>query len=243
MPDEVKDKKDVGQTGDATPQKDTTVTDPYKEVFGEEDGRQNIGDEPTDQRDRSQLGRRVKRVEDSVNTLVSKLDTFVERLGNAPMQRQDYVPYEEQQDEEFFRKADKYERIKEERRTKYENTYMNKIRQLASGDPSAKEIYDEMFTNFNVVRSSNPEIDAETNWAKAEASILRKKVIPNKANVKGERNTAPTDLGVNATNDSVSSTEPQLDEFAKEYVARTGMSKEKVEAALKGEGRTGVTRR
>jgi len=234
MPDEVKDEKKVGQEGDATPVKDSTVTDPYKEVFGDDAGnKQSVIEEPTDQRDRSMLGRRVKRNEDIVNTLVSKIDTLVERLGSSQGQTQNYNTYEDQEDEEFFRKADRYEKIKSDRHAKYESAYLTKIRQLGMGDPDGREIFAEMQERFNVVRSSNPELDAETNWAKAEASLLRKKFSPNKPNVRSERNTASTDLGVNATNDSTASQEVQLDPFAQEYVARTGMKKEKIESALK----------
>lgn len=233
-----KDEKKIGQEGDATPVKDSTVPDPYKEVFDEKDDAKGI-DESTDQRDRSQLGRRVKRMEDNVNTLVSKLDIFIEGVGRTSTPN--YQNYDEPEDEEFIRKMEKYERKKSDRQTNYEKNYITKVRQLGSGDPDYKEVFDEMYANFNKVHSGDPDLDARLNWADARVSVLNKKISPNKPNVRGERNTASTDLGVNATNDSIATSEVQLDEFAKEFVSRTGMKKETVDKAFKGEMRPGVS--
>lgn len=236
------DKEKVGQEADATPDKvqASTVADPSAQVFDT-----RVEDEPTDPRDRSQLGRRVKRVEDSVNTLVSKLNSFVDTLGRTQSYGTQYGnQYQEEEiDEDFLRKMTVYEKRKIEKQKSYEENYVNRIRRLGSGDQDYKEIYDEMYNNFNVIHSGDPEIDAEINWSKAQASVLKKKVSPNKPNVKGERNTAPTDLGVNATNDSTATTEIQLDDYAKEYVTRTGMKKESIEKAVKSELRPGVSGR
>jgi hypothetical protein len=238
------DENKVGQDGNATPGKDSTVTDPSKQVFGDgEDGKLGDAGEPTDQRERSNLGRRVKRMEDTVNTLLSKLDNFVDNVGRGAIQTQNYQNYDDEEDEEFIRKMQKYEKKKVDRQKDYEKNYISKVRQLGSGEPDYKEIFDEMYSNFNVIHSGDPEIDARLNWADARASVLSKKISPNRPNVKGERNTASTDLGVNAINDSATSSEVQLDDFAKEFVAHTGMKKEKVESALKSDLRPGVSGR
>jgi len=235
------DEKKVGLGSDAAPEKDSTVTDPSEQVFDTK----GIPAEPTDPSERSQMGRRVKRVEDSVNTLVSKLDSFVETLGRTQSYGTQYGnQYQEEEiDEDFVRKMTIYEKKKLDRQKNYEKNYVAKVRQLGSGDSDYKEIFDEMYNNFNAIHTGDPEIDADINWSKAQSSLLKRKLSPNKPNVKGERNTASTDLGVNATNDSSASQEVQLDDFAKEYVARTGMKQEKVQGALKNELRPGVSKR
>jgi hypothetical protein len=56
-----------------------------------------------------------------------------------------------------------------------------------------------------------------------------------KANVKGQRDTASTNLNITTRQEDTEEKEVELDEFAKEFVAKTGMKKESYKEALKGE--------
>ena len=74
----------------------------------------------------------------------------------------------------------------------------------------------------------------ELNYNKAKSSLLAKKMA--KPKVPGRHEKAEgTSLSVKSQTDKSESSDVELDDFAKEYVKKTGTSEESIKAALKGE--------
>ncbi len=223
-------------------------TKPEEEVKPET----QIIDTPT-QADRTQLGRKVKRLEESLETILQKLDQIgqVQIPSHQQVGTTDDVP-------EFVSTPDDvkkiYRKIREEEQSvaeKYQTSYARAIYKMENeiDDPKlAEEVEHEIFANpqaFNKVLSDNPSIDAEVNFNKAMASVLRKKLATpqkTKPNVKGETPIAPTGATVGSTSKGTSEAPIELDDFAKEFVKVTGMSPEHVKAALSGETPIGLNR-
>ena len=236
---------------------DADIESPYEETLEEEKVEKKVEpkkediDEPEDQSERSRLGRRVKRMEDNISTfqstILSKLDSIVDRQvpkyeaiqreSSTSSTMEDVPEYISTYDD--LRKA--YRKLKEEdinEQVGYEKGYFTKLNQLRNDnvDPDFhQEIIDEMMKNFNVKHTGKPDFDADLNYTKAHSALLRKKVGVIKPKVKGERSTSSTNLSVESRETSETEPEPQLDEFAKEFVSKVGMKTDKVKEALKSD--------
>lgn len=243
----MKEKEEVGQGTKAANDKlaEAEVGSPLEEEKVEKEELQKEVEEPEDQRERSQLGRRVRRVEDSLTTILSKLDSALERREpnyNIPSSQQTSSSFDNDVPEvittyDDFKKAQKKYRddeTKEQR--KYEENYFRKLDQLRTENSDLhQETVDEMMANFNVKHSGDANVDAELNYSKAQTSLLKKKVGTIKPKVKGEKLTSSTNLSVESRETSATTSEPQLDEFASEYAKKVGMNGESVKKALAGE--------
>jgi len=104
---------------------------------------------------------------------------------------------------------------------------------MGNGNEQHDETVKEMMTNFNVRRTGNPQIDAELNYAKAQAAVLSRgatKTVP----VKGEKPVA-AGVTVGNTNTQRKVTLPKLSAEAESFAAymiRNGMSEESIAEAL-----------
>jgi len=207
--------------------------------------KEEIEEEPLDQKERTKLGRKVERIEDTLNTFLEKMDTFLEVQTRSQSSR-DKEPEEELPEvvstsSDVFKVLDTWERKKAERvqteKENYEKGYLKRFRQLQTEDPdSSEEVFKEMFEHFNVARTGNSEVDAELNYAKAKASLLSRQG-PRKAkpNVRSETPGVSTDMSVESKSSSSRTKNIDLDPFAKEFVEKIGMKPEEIEAALSGE--------
>jgi hypothetical protein len=210
---------------------------------------------PEDQAERTRLGRRVKKVEESLDTILHKLD----QIGQVRMPSQQQVDTTDSGElPEFVSTPADVERVLDVRDRKrqsaielYQTNYAKAIGKMENEieDPKlAEEVITEIFSNpqaFNKILSENPSFDAEVNFNKAMASVLRKKLavpLKPKPNVKGETPIAPTGTTVGSTSKGAVEAPIELDEFAKEFVKATGMSPESVKTALSGEIPLGLVR-
>ncbi len=192
-----------------------------------------------DQAERSRLGRRLKRQEEQLGNLESKMDAFFTRFeslqSNQAIQTQEADDITEE-DVRKYRLLSKKERDAQE---KYSQEYTSSFRKIGIKDDADEvdQVWDEMYKNFNDVRTGDPKLDAEMNYAKAKASVISKKfaTVKPKANVRGERSSVSTNLNVTTHQQESEEKDVELDEYAKEFVAKTGMKKESYTAALKGE--------
>ena len=78
----------------------------------------------------------------------------------------------------------------------YQKAYVSTMVSMGNGNEQHDDVVKEMMTNFNVRRTGNPQIDAELNYAKAQAAVLSRgatKTVP----VKGEK---PAAAGVTVGN-------------------------------------------
>jgi hypothetical protein len=224
---------------------------------GSEDEEVEADDDLEDQKDRSRMGRRMKRLEGTLEQLLTRMEKDAQ-------QRQVREYYEAQQllqrrperdhDEPNFesdivttetdveRVIDKKERRKVEESERYQNGFVATLHDLAgSNQKMHKVIVQELITNFNRKVTGDPKIDARLNYAEAKAAVAFKY-----AATKGADKARPNVAGGTqaATGVSASSTAQKsgkadiwsrLDPEAAAYAKAVKMSEEDIEAALAGE--------
>lgn len=195
-------------------------------------------EEPTDNAERSQLGRKVKGIEDSVRTLTENLNAFL-ATQNRPKEvaSDDEIPqYISTPDD-----LEKYNRAKAKKeqamKQVYESNYVKMVRQIAGQDDDGDDVMKEVLSlesPFNRYITGDPVVDARINYADAARAILKKKYVPAKAkpNVKGEKSQVSTSLNITTTERPSEGAEVALDDFAKEFINQTKMKDESVKEAL-----------
>lgn len=195
-------------------------------------------DEPDDNRERSNLGRRVKAMEDTVTTLANAVQQFVDNT-NKPGEESgesDDVEYLTKKDvESYFTQL----RTKEANQLKeYDNTYLR--HEVTLGMDLSEEEYEEVrqerMANFNVRHTDDPRADAEKNFLLAQNAVLKNKIGGKKPNpLKGKKPEAPLGGPSGSENEGKQEKSIILDDAAKEFVEKMGMSEESVKKALSGD--------
>ena len=202
-------------------------------------------DEEDEHSEKSRLGRKFKRLEEDNQKLQEKLD----RLLNTLSKKEPVVEDEDEIDDESTvitakdvkKILEKHEanrskrQIEDERKAtevqqSYEKNYIKKILEFED-EPDFKVIYDEMYKNYNVKITGNPEADAEINFERATAAFYKKARKEKKVPVKGGK-PGSTGLESPGTKDEPSKKKIELDEFASEYVQRLGIPDDKVQEWL-----------
>jgi len=202
-------------------------------------------EELTDHAERSRLGRRVKRMEDYLDQVLSKLDSFTyqhERSRDRTEIASEEIPEVISTSADVNKVLDARERKIHQEQMEYEKKYLGKVTSFASENQEMHEdilgLMDKEWKVFGLRHSNLPEYDAELNYLKAKAALLSRKMAQPKPkpNVRGEKPPISTDLSMSSPQElSSSSHEIHLDDFAADYVKRIGMKDESVKEALKGE--------
>lgn len=199
---------------------------------------------PSDQEERTRLGRHLKRFEERLGRLEGldqKLDEVISRFDRPARNESPSEEFPETiSTAEDVRRIARDERMREERerlkdQEQYERKYMGTLRSFERDNPTLHpEIFKEMMTNFNIRRSNDPSLDAELNYTKAKSAILAKKISASspKPNVKGGKDTAPTDLSIESRETSSTEKEIKLDPLAESFVRSTGMSEKSQREAI-----------
>jgi hypothetical protein len=113
--------------------------------------------------------------------------------------------------------------------------------ELSEEEKDVKEIYEEMFTNFNVKRGNNAAVDAEINWANAKAAVREKMAAEGrKPTYKGPGDKSKSHAGMPPGSQSSEAPEQKasvkLDEklmkYAKWKAEKTGRPLDEVAAEL-----------
>lgn len=187
-------------------------------------------------RERSNLGRKVKQLEDVIQNQNERMETLMARLEKPTMETEEDVP------EDVVKWFSAYEKKKMTEQNRYSQGYLKSFymegRRDREGNPELyDEVYNEMAVNFNVRYTSDPSMDAALNYAKSKAAVLSKRTAPGKPkpNVKGEKPLAPTSIDVKSSAESELSADVELDDEAREFVKKIGMSQKSIKEALKGE--------
>ncbi len=196
---------------------------------------------PSDQEERTRLGRHLKRFEERLGRLEGldqKLDEVISRFDRPSRTEtlsEEEMPEVVSTPQDVIRVVDARERKRTEEQGQYEQKYVGTLRNLERDNPTLhQEIFKEMMTNFNVRRSNDPSLDAELNYTKAKSAILAKKISTSspKPNVAGGKVTASTDLSIESRDISPTGKEIKLDEFAESFRKSSGMSDESVRQAV-----------
>jgi hypothetical protein len=123
----------------------------------------------------------------------------------------------------------------------YETSYIAEVTKNAKGVDEAdfSEIWDEMVANHNIRRGDeydpktwNPSLDAQLNWAKAEASVYKKRAVQIKPNVKGGGTEQATGITAITRQEPSKKAVPQLDAAAVSVLKGSGLTDEEITEAL-----------
>lgn len=235
-----------------------TGEDPQQELNQEE----RTPEEPTDNAERSRLGRRMKNLEDSLSQLLSKLDSIGAASPVQQTQQQTNIPVN--YDDSFMERelqaaveqglipetiitpmdqlrVDNYrQRVEEKRSIEYQRGYINALKGFKgdTDDSLHDEVVAELFrleSPFNQKRYGDPTVDARLNYLEAKSAILEGKVTtPSAKNVfKGKQGNVPTGNHVTTKVAPSEESVPQLDEVSLQFIKSQGMSEETVRKALK----------
>jgi hypothetical protein len=221
---------------DVTTELDSALKDMGVEVSEEDKKKEKVESktETEDQKERSNLGRKVKRLEDTLTQILDRLDTISSRSSTErSIVSEDDVPEIISTYDDFSKAFDKKEREKGEAQEKYSKAYVKEFYALRNRDPELyEEIFEEMKTNFDRRFSNDPRMDAMVNYAEAKAALLSKKVAPAKANVKGKKSEVATDVGIESRVTETESRVIKLDPLAEEFAKSQGMTDESIREAL-----------
>lgn len=212
---------------------------------GDKDKDTNLQPEPDDNKIRSELGRKVKSLEESFTSLNSKLDFLIDRQPDHS--QQDNSP--EDDNEEFFPNTKKeFNEAVDKRVTEiqsqekkaienYNDTYIKAIEDFRDNTGEDYEaICDELSKNFNFRHSNNAKMDARLNFLEASNAYYRKKSTTKENPLHGKDNDLPLGTGGGDRHiDNHEDNVPKLDDYAADYMRKTGMSEDSVKNAMKRE--------
>lgn len=201
----------------------------------------SIPPEPTDNRERSALGRKTAYLEERIESFDSKLDEVLAaiELGKKPDISED--------EESFLTKKDlkawmeKQETNKLTVKSEYDKQYIRAISKLGA-DEEVDEVFDAILTElnstYNQTYSQDASNDALINYLKASRAVYSKK--PTRQNpLEKNKDKGGNGLGVSGGT-KVKSKEaplPELDSYAKDFIKETGMSESDVREALSSESK------
>lgn len=230
-------------------------TEPKEEVA------EPVTGEPTDNAERSRLGRRLKTIEEKFDAFLSKLenqqpqakpqenvtydDHYIQSQIDAAVERGELpativTPQDQYVVNRFVNGLQSFIG------NKYAVSYINTLKSPNLKGDTPDDIHAEVVAElqnvespFNLKRYNNPQLDAQLNYLEAKNSILQKKlsnVKTDKSVFKGKPPDAPpTGTSVSTRTTTAQYEMPKLDEASQDFIKRTGMSDESVAKALKSE--------
>ncbi|HUS89946.1 MAG TPA: hypothetical protein VMW91_11410 [Desulfosporosinus sp.] len=188
-------------------------------------------EEPTDQGERSNLGRKVKKIEDSVASLVSKLDQYFSQPPQpSQFQAPTYQQPQEPPEEEIISTAADVRRVlagERERETntrkQYEDGFIREVQGLGNENPDLhNDILHEMFnvpnSPYNQYRTGDPRADAAWNYSRAMASVFKRKAGKPQQPVNPP--IPPTGISVGTQGSPSNHPQVQLDEHAQKFLSQ-----------------------
>lgn len=243
------------------PPESGTGDSPFPEGTEQRDSVQDT-DADLDQKERSRLGRRFKRIEEDFNSVkqtISRLeqllaqreepargsgyDPFITQKPFSPPAADDGPPEYITTPQDLERYNAWKQRREMEAQQAYVSGYLKRIATFGATEQDKElhaEVERELKTNVHkyLRHTGNPYHDADINYriAKAEVLAQRYENLKSKPNVKGDRSMPPT--GVTATAGRSEPPPPpkvELDEYARKFIDRMGASvdDEWVQASLK----------
>lgn len=207
---------------------DVEVEDP------EGDKEEKLQEEPTDNRERSNLGRKVAALEATISDFIRAQTEVLEAKpaeevdldldGDMPLTKKDLDNYFAKQT------ADK---------TKYNTNYLNQVSKigLEDSDELFNSILAEMETGKYNFYTGDASRDAEVNYLKATKTVLS--INKGKSNpLDKNKGKVTRGLGINGDTkvENRVAPLPELDEYAKSYAKKMGMTEDEIRGALAGKG-------
>lgn len=217
--------------------------------------------EPTPDDHPTKLGRRVSRMEEVLGGLSDRFDTLFTKLDEDRRgTRRDsslnnpQVPQDEDLPEHVRETVELVERRRATReqqervnKQQYSETYLKAAKGIHNDDVDEdlhrevlKELTEVNYQSYMMV-TGNPQQDAKINYGLALANTLNRQRLGKKTapNVRGDRNTAPTDISSGSHMSPPSRKPVELDEFSRKYLGSLGAKEddEWVQKSLGGTNR------
>jgi len=192
-------------------------------------------------RERSDLGRKVKELNEKVDSelmsISGKIDQLLEtrKAPETDEFEDERILNKKELDEYFNKKLQAEQSARQKADADYNTGYFKTIGQFKNTEEEADydAICKELEDNHNIRRSNNAQADARMNWLEASNAYYKRKSGTKDNPLKGKGNDLP--LGAGSEGALVIEKEtplPKLDSFAEEYIKATGMSEESVKKAM-----------
>jgi hypothetical protein len=214
----------VGQEISNAPKAEEITEPSPKEVVSET---KVVESHETDQQFRSGLGRRVSKIEDTINSFIQEM-----RTAQTPKQYSNETPEYIATEDDVVRVLQKYETRKTEAVRNYDEQYLNHLARLGSeeglNDQEFMRLENLVKTTFNQLRYQDPTADAERNFLKAMRIIDKERLSrgAKHINLKGD---TPIATGTSGEEMIGNATAPlKLDKYAQEFVNYHKIPEEKV---------------
>ena len=242
------EEKDVAEelaraSEDIVPDDDSPTDDKTKEdTSGEEEPEKKLPEEPEDNAERSQLGRRVKAMEDNQQDFFTKMENLIQGKASQPPKEEpeeeefddDYIPTTKKELDDVL---DARDRKVTKKRQQYEDDYRVQLNTFAQQEDYS-EIIKEMTANHNFKHSDDGISDALINYKNAEVALLRSKAKEKISPLDKNKDKQGEHLGgaIDSENMEREAGKPlKLDPEALEFMKTTGMSDESAKKALAGD--------
>lgn len=192
--------------------------------------------EPTDNRERSNLGRKVAALETTIAEFIQAQTEAIK-----PTQEVEQPDLDLDGDIPLTKKdLDNYFANQSKEKTRYNTSYLNQVSKIGldDSDDLFNSVLVEMETGKYNAYTGDAVRDAEVNYLKATKAVL---------SVKGDTKVNPLNkntgkqtkgLGINGDTrvENKTAALPELDEHAKSYAKKMGMSEAEIRSALSGKG-------
>lgn len=191
-------------------------------------------DEPTDNKERSRLGRRFTQLESEFQQqreILARMESMLASPHALPS-----APPEDEYDSDKILTVgefEKYERTKREKAERqqvaYRSSYIQTIKSLSTDPELHSEIEKEMLTNVAEYPThtghQNPVHDARVNYRLARAAVIEKKYAVPKPNVRGGNN-APTGVTATTRTQAAPRKTVKLDETTSKFARAMGLDED-----------------
>lgn len=222
-----------------------------------------LADEPTDNAERSRLGRRLKQVEEINRQILEELQALKSSRGETEKPGDDItfddnylqsrldeavekglIPSTIVTPQDQIRVNNYINYLQTEMSNQYASRYLNTLKSPHLKGDTPDDIHAEVLTElqrvespYNLNRFNNPVVDAQMNYLEAKNAILQKRLAEGKQTnsvFKGRANNTPP-IGTSVSSKTATHNDelPELDEAALDFIKREGLSPDSVRAALK----------
>ena len=205
------------------------------EDTSEQQASEEVPEEPEDNKERSQLGRRVKAMEESQERFFNEMRNLIqERKPSQPPEDEfedDWIPTTKDELEKW---ADARDRKKEEKRQLYEDSYRAQLNTF-SKEENFEQIVNEMMTNHNIKYSDDGVSDARVNYLNAKVAYLESKAKEKKSPLKKNEGKRAENLGGAIESENMGKEGPgpiKLDPEAAKVAKDLGLTDEQIQKAL-----------
>ena len=196
-------------------------------------------EELDDNRERSNLGRKVKILEEKlskIDEISAKIDRIVIPRRESEVDDDAPIPMNAKELRDFvWKENQRIETVRVQEQQTYAKNYQAYEVELGPdlSEQEFMEVVQERIQNFNQRHSNNPQADAELNFHKAYAAVLKRKLGKGKENpLKGKKPDGPLGGITTSENAKRAAVPEKLDKDAADFAQRMGLSQEKISKYL-----------